>query len=75
MKSTRCFFIIVLIALTKIGLAQVREVSITYDGVHGYDSALGQVLEWSSLKEEPRVQSSDKPPEGLRLRMARHLGV
>ena len=68
MKSTRCFFIIVLMALAKIGLAQVREVSISYDGVHGYDSALGQVLEWSSLKEEPRVRSSDKPPEGLRLR-------
>ena len=56
MKSTRCFFIIVLMALAKIGLAQVREVSISYDGVHGYDSALGQVLEWSSLKEEPRVR-------------------
>ena len=50
MKSTRCFFIIVLMALAKVGLSQMREVSISYDGVHGYDSALGQVMEWSILK-------------------------
>ena len=68
MKSSHCFFIIVLMTLATIALAQVRKVSISYDGVPGYDSALGQVLEWSSQMEGPRIRSSEEPPNGLRLR-------
>ena len=67
---TRLLPLLILASLT-FGINSNIITEISYAGVLGYDSALGQILDWSraSVKHnEPNIRSAVKPLPGLRIR-------
>ncbi|HIB72646.1 MAG TPA: hypothetical protein EYO50_01870, partial [Candidatus Marinimicrobia bacterium] len=65
------FLLLLILASPAFGNNSKPVTEISYSGVPGYDTAAGQILEWSAASvdnTEPNIKSAVKAMPGLRIR-------